>query len=70
MFLLIHYLQTRVNFCMNKSVKYIPEIDELRGLAVLAVVIYHLNPSWLRGGYIGVDVFFVISGFFDHAYYL
>jgi peptidoglycan/LPS O-acetylase OafA/YrhL len=35
----------------------------LRAVAVVAVIVYHLNPSWLPGGYLGVDVFFVISGY-------
>jgi peptidoglycan/LPS O-acetylase OafA/YrhL len=45
------------------TLEYRPAIDGLRALAVLSVFIFHLNHSWLPGGFVGVDVFFVISGY-------
>ena len=47
----------------SDSSKIRNDIQALRALAVTAVVLYHMNPAWLPGGYLGVDVFFVISGF-------
>ncbi len=43
--------------------KYISDIDGLRALAVIAVIFYHAGYKWVPGGFIGVDVFFVISGY-------
>jgi peptidoglycan/LPS O-acetylase OafA/YrhL len=43
--------------------KYRSEIDGLRAVSVLAVVFYHLGYTWMPGGFVGVDVFFVISGY-------
>jgi len=47
----------------DSSVQYRPAIDGLRAVAVVAVFIFHLKRQWLPGGFVGVDVFFVISGF-------
>ncbi len=44
-------------------VPYLPGLDGMRALAVMAVMVYHANPSWLAGGFLGVEVFFVISGY-------
>ncbi|KEK12120.1 peptidoglycan O-acetyltransferase [Lysinibacillus sphaericus] len=43
--------------------RYIPGLDGIRALAVLAVIAYHFNFSWARGGFLGVDIFFVLSGY-------
>ena len=46
-----------------KTSRYRPEIDGLRAFAVVAVIINHFNKDVLPGGYLGVDIFFVISGY-------
>lgn len=48
---------------MSINFYYRPDIDGLRAIAVLSVMAYHLHANWLPGGFVGVDVFFVISGF-------
>ena len=45
------------------AVPYLPGLDGMRALAVVAVMVYHANPAWLPGGFLGVEVFFVISGY-------
>jgi peptidoglycan/LPS O-acetylase OafA/YrhL len=47
----------------QRGVKYIPAIDGLRAVAVISVMLYHLGVSWIPGGFLGVDLFFVISGY-------
>ena len=48
---------------MTEKTKYRGEIDGLRAIAVLAVVFFHLGMSSIQGGFVGVDVFFVLSGY-------
>ena len=47
----------------ERGIRYIPAIDGLRAVAVIAVMLYHLGFTWIPGGFLGVDLFFVISGY-------
>jgi peptidoglycan/LPS O-acetylase OafA/YrhL len=47
----------------ERGIRYIPAIDGLRAVAVIAVILYHLGFTWIPGGFLGVDLFFVISGY-------
>ncbi|MBP1307697.1 peptidoglycan/LPS O-acetylase OafA/YrhL/lysophospholipase L1-like esterase [Paenibacillus sp. 1182] len=48
---------------LSSQRRYMPGLDGLRALAVIAVIVYHLNPDWLPGGLLGVGVFFTLSGY-------
>jgi peptidoglycan/LPS O-acetylase OafA/YrhL len=47
----------------NSRLPYLPGLDGLRALAVMAVILYHADLRWMPGGFLGVEVFFVISGY-------
>ena len=47
----------------SSKFRYEPALDGLRALAVLAIIAYHFDYSWARGAYLGVDLFFILSGF-------
>ena len=48
---------------VNHSLKYNPSIDGLRGIAISLVIIFHIWPEYLSFGYVGVDIFFLLSGY-------
>lgn len=47
----------------SRSITYMPGLDGLRAFAVLSVILYHLSISFFSGGFLGVDLFFVLSGY-------
>ena len=55
-------MEDHKNLTISKN-RYRPEIDGLRAFAVITVIINHFNKDVLQSGYLGVDIFFVISGF-------
>ena len=48
---------------MSKLLSYRPDIDGLRAISVIFVILFHADLLWIQGGFIGVDIFFVISGY-------
>ena len=53
----------RIDAAGQMPKQYRPEIDGIRAFAVIAVLINHFNEDFLPGGFLGVDIFFVISGY-------
>jgi peptidoglycan/LPS O-acetylase OafA/YrhL len=60
---LLKRLSPRMPVSSRGTEKYRPDIDGLRAIAVVAVVAFHSFPNFFKGGFVGVDIFFVISGF-------
>ena len=56
-------LKNQLNIPTKVDIKYRPDIDGLRAIAILSVICFHAFPNILKGGFVGVDIFFVISGF-------
>jgi peptidoglycan/LPS O-acetylase OafA/YrhL len=60
-----HHLEDRADWraMTSRVLAYRPDIDGLRAVAIIPVVAFHAFPEWVSGGFVGVDVFFVISGY-------
>ena len=58
-----HKAKAAMELSSNRKISYRSDIDGLRAIAVLSVIAFHIAPAKLRGGFVGVDIFFVISGF-------
>jgi peptidoglycan/LPS O-acetylase OafA/YrhL len=56
-------ISERISAARQNGAKYRPDIDGLRAVAIAAVFVFHAKHALLPGGFVGVDVFFVISGF-------
>ena len=54
---------TSKNKATPASGAYRPDIDGLRAIAVLSVIVFHIDKAWVPGGFVGVDKIFVISGY-------
>lgn len=55
-----------MNIALLKKIRYMPGLDGLRAIAVIGIIIYHLNKQWLTGGFLGVDTFFCYFRLFDY----
>ena len=58
-----HKAKAAMELVQNRKISYRSDIDGLRAIAVLSVIAFHIAPAKFRGGFVGVDIFFVISGF-------
>lgn len=58
-----HNEEVKKTHSLASHLSYRPDIDGLRAFAIISVVLYHTFPAYMRGGFIGVDIFFVISGY-------